>query len=193
MSTYNQSYSDYELKEATVKFEGENEIASSKVGCVGSLEETMDTRTVIKKCEGIVVKSVTKGTGSGSLKVSLHMMWPVYVKAFGMDFSNQLAPGVYAYGKNSKHRRFLLTGKVLDEDDNEKLVAYPQCSISSGKARKITNGSEEVAEMELDIAVFPDENGQGVYECMVAELEEGSEIATKWLTGLTPDLVKKTA
>ena len=88
MSTYNQSYSDYELKEATVKFEGENEIASSKVGCVGSLEETMDTRTVIKKCEGIVVKSVTKGTGSGSLKLSLHMMWPVYVKAFGMDFSN---------------------------------------------------------------------------------------------------------
>ena len=57
MASYAKVYSDYEIKESAIKFNGENEIATTKVGCVGSLTEEMDVRTVTKKCEGVVIKS----------------------------------------------------------------------------------------------------------------------------------------
>lgn len=190
MADYNQVFSDYEVKESAIKFAGEGEINATKVGCVGSLEEAMDVRTVVKKCEGIVVKSRTKGTGSGSLKVSLHMLWSLYVKAYGMIFKDKLAEGVYAYGKDSTHKEFTWMCKVLDEDDLVKYLAYPRCVISSGTVKKIENGSEEVAEIEMEIAVFPDEQGFGKYEAIESELTDDS-IKNKWLTSFNYDLVKK--
>lgn len=48
MASYAKVYSDYEIKESAIKFNGENEIATTKVGCVGSLTEEMDVRTVTK-------------------------------------------------------------------------------------------------------------------------------------------------
>ena len=189
---YNKVFSDYEVKESSIRFNDDNEISATKVGCVGSLEEAMDVKTVTKKCEGILVKSRTKGTGSGTLKVSLHMLWSLYVKAYGMVFTYKLAEGVYAYGKDSSHKEFTWTSKVLDEDDVVKYLAYPRCVISSGTAKKITNGEEEVAEIEMKIAVFPDDEGFGKYEAMESELTDDN-IKTKWLTSFNYDLVKKTA
>lgn len=189
---YNKVFSDYEVKESSIRFNDDNEISATKVGCVGSLEEAMDVKTVTKKCEGILVKSRTKGTGSGTLKVSLHMLWSLYVKAYGMVFTDKLAEGVYAYGKDSSHKEFTWTSKVLDEDDVVKYLAYPRCVISSGTAKKITNGEEEVAEIEMEIAVFPDDEGFGKYEAMESELTDDN-IKTKWLTSFNYDLVKKTA
>lgn len=188
--SYDKVFSDYEVKESAIKFDDENEIAATKVGCVGSLEEAMDVKTVTKKCEGILVKSRTKGTGSGTLKVSLHMLWSLYTKAYGMVFTDRLKEGVYAYGKDSSHKEFTWMCKVLDEDDLIKYLAYPRCVICSGTAKKITNGSEEVAEIEMDIAVFPDEQGFGKYEAMESELTDDN-IKTKWLTSFNYDLVKK--
>lgn len=190
MATYNKVFSDYEVHESAIKFNEENEIAATKVGCVGSLEEAMDVKTVTKKCEGILVKSRTKGTGSGTLKVSLHMLWSLYVKAYGMIFKDKLAEGVYAYGKDSTHKEFTWMCKVLDEDDLVKYLAYPRCVISSGTAKKIENGSEEVAEIEMEIAVFPDDEGFGKYEAMESELTDDN-IKNKWLTSFNYDLVKK--
>ena len=191
MASYVKVYSDYEIKESAIKFNGENEIATTKVGCVGSLTEEMDVRTVTKKCEGVVIKSRTRGTGTGTLTVSMHMLWSLYVKVYGMIFTDKLAEGVYGYGKDSIHPEFTWVAKVLDEDGIEKYLAYPNGVINSGTSKKIENGSDEVAEIEMTIAVSPDDQGFGKYECMASELASGSEIATKWLTSFNFELIKK--
>lgn len=101
----------------------------------------------------------------------------------------ELAKGVYAYGENSKHPEFSLTQKVLDEDGNIKFKAYPRCILSSGPSRKIENGAEEVAELEMTIDLMPDENGECMYEALESELES-EEIKQQWLTNFSLELVK---
>lgn len=185
---FEETYSEFEVKNTSMKFL-KDEAPADKIGCLGSLDETMNQKTITKKCEGVVVKTVTKGDGTGELKLSLHMRYDLYAKSYGM-VSEELKPGVYAYGKNSVHKPFCLTCEVFDEDGIEKLKAYPNCVISAGIARKVENGAEEVAEMEVTISVMPDELGNGMYEALVTEsLDE--EIKTKWLTQFTPELVKK--
>lgn len=184
---YENVYSDFEIKDSAIKFE-DDEI-STKIGCVGSFEETMNSKTITKKCEGVVTKSVTRGDGTGEIVLSLHMRYDLYLKSFGMA-SDGLVEGVYAYGQSSIHKLFSLTARVLDEDGVEKLKAYPKCTISSGKVMKIENGAEEVAEGELTIAVTPDEHGFGVYEA-IANLITDETVKSDWLTNFTPDLVQK--
>ena len=188
LKKYGKTYSSYGIKNLSVKFHKDNDIETTKFGCVGSLEDEMETKTVTKKCEGIVVKSVTKGTGYGTIKISAHINYDVFVRAYGMYFED-LAVGVYAYGKNSKHEEFTLTGEVMDEDDIKKFVAYPNCVVNSGVATKIENGAEEVAEVELEIAAFPDKQGNGKYE-VIEELSEDENIKSKWMTNFNYDLVK---
>lgn len=188
LKKYGKTYSDYEIKNTAIKFHKDNDIEATKIGCVGTLEDEMETKTVTKKCEGRVVKSRTKGTGFGTIKISAHVNYDVYVRGYGMYFT-ELSPGVFAYGKDSKHEEFTLTGEVYDEDDVKKLVAYPNCTISSGKAVKIENGAEEVAEMELEIAVCPDEQGFGKYEA-IEDMLEDENIKSKWMTSFSYDLVK---
>lgn len=184
---YKQGFSEFEIKNSSIKFASDS--TAEKVGCVGSLEETMNSKTITKKCEGVVVKSVTRGDGTGELALSLHMRYDLFLKTYGMVLET-LKDGVYAYGSNSRHESFIFTAEVLDEDGVKKLKAYPNCIVSSGMARKIENGAEEVAELELTIAVMPDEFGNGVYEA----LEDGlaDEIKTAWMTNFTSSLVQVT-
>ena len=169
-------FSEYEVRAmyATVGSD------TCEVKCIGSLEESTDVITTSKKCRGVVVKKRTRGTGNGTLKVSLHIPWKLYMTLMGMD-SDTLADGVYGYGRNSIHPEFSLTADVFDEDDVEKFKAWPKCVMNAGPANKVENGSEEVAE--------PDDNGFGHYEALSAGLAEN--IKSKWLTSFTPDLVKK--
>lgn len=183
---YNNVFSEYEIKETSIKFKGGE--AFKKLGCVGSIDESMETVTVTKKCEGTVVKSVTRGTGNGELTISLHMIYDLYVEAFGMK-DDALKDGVVGYGRSSKHKEFALVAKVKDEDGNVKFIAYPNLVVSSGIANKIENGAEEVAEIELTVAVNPDENGFGKYEAVDSLLDV--ELKGKWMTEFTPELVKK--
>lgn len=182
-------FSDYEVKETSIKFEGESE-SSDRIGCVGSMEEAMNMKTITKKCEGIITKQVTKGDGTGELKLSLHIRYEHFIKMYGMDFEG-LKEGVHAYGKNSTHRRFALTCKVLDEEDRVKYKAYPRCVVTGGKATKIENGAEEVAELEMTIGVMPDDEGNGVYEALDSELKD-ENIKAQWMSNFTPELVKET-
>lgn len=186
---YEQVYSDFEVKNSSMKFE-DDEIAT-KMGCIGSFEEAMNVKTVTKKCEGVVTKSITRGDGTGELTVSLHMRYDLYLKSFGM-VSDGLVDGVYSYGRNSQHKPFCLTCEVLDEDGVKKLKAYPNCTVSSGKAMKVTNGEEEVAEGELTIAVMPDSNGEGVYEAIESKITD-ENVKTEWLTNFSTELVQKEA
>lgn len=186
---YESVFSEFEVKNTSIKFAEDD--TAIKVGCVGSLEETMNSKTITKKCEGVVVKSVSRGDGTGELAMSLHMRYDLFLKSYGMA-SDGLKDGVYAYGQNSIHKPFCLTCEVKDEDGIKKLKAYPNCVITTGVSRKIENGAEEVAEMEITVSVMPDEFGNGMYEAIESQLQDET-IKNTWLTNFTPDLVQESA
>lgn len=179
-------FSEFEIIEQHIKVAGED--TYEDMNCVGSSEEELAVRTITKKCWGRIRKKRTRGTGDGTLKESLHVPRTVYNKIYDMT-REKLAKGVYAYGENSKHPEFSLTQKVLDEDENVKYKAYPRCILSSGPSRKIENGAEEVAELEMTIDLMPDENGECMYEALESELES-EEIKQQWLTNFSLELVK---
>jgi hypothetical protein len=154
-------FSEFEVKKLSFKFDGMTSAMS--VPCVGSIEEECEVRKVVKKCRGVVRKRSTRGTGCGTVKVSVHMPYRLFVAAFGMELDT-LADNVFAYGENSVHPSGYVAVDVFDEDGNEKLRAYPNIVASSGPARKTTNGEEEVAEVELEFEFSPDDYGNGVYE-----------------------------
>ena len=179
-------YSEFEIKEQHIKINGEESYRD--MNCVGSSEEELEVRTITKKCRGRIAKKRAQGTGNGSLKESLHVPRDVYNDIYDMTRDN-LAKGVYAYGENSRHKEFALTQKVLDEDGIVKFKAYPRCLITSGPSRKIENGAEEVAELDMTIDLMPDENGECMYEALEDELES-EEIKQQWLTNFSLELVK---
>ena len=179
-------FSEFECRKIAIKFEKEN--TYTEAGAVGSVEETMDSKTVTKKYMGVVAKTRTKGTGAGEIKLSMHMNYNMYKKTYGMELAS-LEDGVFAYGSGSVHPQFAMACEVVDEDENIKYKAYPCCIVKDGLSRKVENGGEEVAEIELTVAVMPDEYGNGMYEALADGL--GSEIKQKWMTEFTPDLVKK--
>ncbi|MBR5879007.1 MAG: hypothetical protein IKY91_05595 [Akkermansia sp.] len=179
-------FSDFELDQMGLKFADKD--AYVPVNCVGSCEETMETKVISKKCRGVVAKTRTKGTGAGSLKLTAHVPYDVYTEAYGMDLDT-LKEGVKAYGQNSRHKEFGLVMHIMDEDGNEKLKAFPKCIMTNGVTRKIENGAEEVAELELELSVMPDEFGNGLYEALVSELTDETA-KTTWMTAFTPELVQ---
>lgn len=178
-------FSEFEVKETSIRFSDEEE--ATKIGCVGTSEETLNSKVVTKKCEGRVAKTKVRGDGTGALKLSLHMKYDTFLKTYGMKVKG-LKAGVVAYGTDSIHEAFCLTQKVIDEDGNEKLKAYPNCIVTSGISRKIENGAEEVAEIELEINLMPDENGMCMYEALVDETLDAS-IKTNWITKFKPEMV----
>lgn len=176
-------FSEYEARELIVKVGDE----TCPIKCVGTLEEETEVITISKKCRGVVAKKRTRGTGSGTLKLSAHMPRDLYDTLMDMK-SEKLKPGVTAYGRSSVHPSFILTARVFDEDDKEKLKAWPCCVMNAGPASKIENGAEEVAELEVEIGYSPDENGFGHYEC---DLEDATEdVKSAWMESFTPALVK---
>lgn len=180
--------SEFEVKKIGFKFEDETEYKA--VECIGSMEEDMAVKAITKKCRGVVRKKRTKGTGEGTLKLTLHMPYDIYTTAFGMKLDS-LKEGVYGYGQNSVHKNFALVAHVEDEDGNEKMKAYPNGVMNTGVVRKIENGAEEVAELELEVGVMPDKYGNGMYETLVAEDDE--ETANEWMTAFDPDMVQVTS
>lgn len=178
-------FSEFELKQMGFKFNSAE--AYQSADCVGSSEEEMNTKVITKKCRGVAVKTVVKGDGTGTLKVSMHMPYDIYLKAYGMELDT-LIEGVHAYGQNSRHEAFSVVQDVYDEDGNRKFKAYPNCIIMTGVARKIENGAEEVAEIELEISVMPDEFGNGMYEALASGLDE--TVANQWMTAFKPELVQ---
>lgn len=183
-------FSEYELRELAFKFNDEVEATFTHADCTGSWEEECDTLTVTKNCRGTVAKKRTRGTGTGTITYSGHMPYSLWVKMYNMD-QEGLVEGVAAYGKNSRHREMTVVAKVLDEDGNIKYKAYPKV-VANTMSRSVENGSEEVAEVEIEFGFMPDDNENGLYEATEADL--GSDTAglkTKWMTAWTPELMMK--
>lgn len=179
-------FSDFELDQFGVKFKGEETYAS--VNCMGALEEEMESKVITKSCRGIVFKKIVKGTGNGTLKIKAHIPWAVYTEFYGMSLDT-LIKGVKAYGKNSIHKGFAAVAHVMDEDGEEKFKAYPNCVVETGTVRKIENGAEEVAELELEASTMPDEYGNGMYEVLASELED-EDVKAQWMTAFDPEMVQ---
>lgn len=180
-------FSRYEIKNSAIKIDGEAKPVV--LNCVGSLEEELNVKTISKSCEGAVKKQRTRGDGTGTLTISLHIPYSLYQKVYGM-ITDGLVKGVSAYGRNSIHKQFTYLGVVKDEDGNELLVAYPCCIATSGPTSSIENGAEEVTEMELEVGLMPDEYDNCKYEAMVSELTGSSVTREKWLTEFTPSMVQ---
>lgn len=179
-------FSEYELRKMGIKTKDSE--AYKSADCVGSCEEELDTRIISKKCRGITVKKVVKGAGTGKLKLSMHIPYDIYTDVYGMDIDT-LIEGVKGYGTSSIHKEFAIVQDVFDEDGTEKFKAYPKCVIETGVARKIENGGEEVAEIELEVSLMPDDYGQCMYEALAADLKDET-VKTTWMTAFTPALVQ---
>lgn len=179
-------FSEYELREMGIKFKSDD--AYKTASCVGSCEEEMEAKVVSKSCRGVVVKKKVKGTGAGTLSVSMHCPWEIYNQFYGMTLDT-LIDGVKAYGQNSIHEAFSIVQHVFDEDGVEMFKAYPNCILESGKKAKTENGAEEVAEIELEISIMPDEHGNGMYHVLASELKDET-VKNTWMTAFTPELVQ---
>ena len=180
-------FSDFEVDKIGFQFKGSDTYLTAE--CIGTYEEGMDSRVVTKKCRGIVKKKIVKGAGTGVLKITAHIPYDIYTEMYGMNLDS-LIEGVKGYGTNSVHPTFGLVAHVTDEDGVEKFKAYPNCVIETGKATKTENGAEEVAELEFEVAVSPDDYGQGVYEALADDIDD--TVAAQWMTAFTPELVQKT-
>lgn len=186
---YKGVFSDFEVDRVNMRFDTEGEKGTPKeMNCIGSLEEELESRTKQKKCRGRVERTITSGTGNGNLKLSLHCPYELYTELYGMN-TGEFAKAVMSYGEGSVHPEGVLTCRVKDEDGEVKYKAYPRVVCSSAKAAKIRNGEDEVAEIELDFAILPDENGKGMYEVLASKTTP--EIAEKWMTDFSADLIKK--
>ena len=186
MAKYESVFSEFEIKNASIKFTDSESF--TKLGCVGSADDELEVKVVTKSCEGVVVKSVARGAGNGTLNMSLHMKYSLYAEALGMQLEN-LKDGVMAYGKNSKHKEFTLVAEIYDEDGNKKLVAYPKCVMASAPSATIENGAEEVAEIEMEINLFADDLGNCKYEAIVGALTE--DISEQWMSNWSQELVQQ--
>ena len=191
MNEFRQSDFSYaEVKEVSFLF-NEDTVAES-VTCIGSSELELETRTITKKCGVKVQKSRTKATGNGTDKLNIRIPWDLYVTMFAMD-QEGLEEGVTAYGEESLHPTFTYCKRTLDEDGEEMLIAHPNATIKSNQTVKIDNSAEDIAAVDLEIAIMPDEYGNGTYQTVVKDLPEGSQIAKTWMTNFTPELVQKSA
>ena len=167
--------------------------AYKSADCVGTFEEELDVKVVTKMCRGVQVKTRPRGAGTGTVTISAHIPYDIYCAMYDMDGRDDLVDGVQGYGSNNFHKEFSIVADVYDEDGNELLLAYPRCIIQTGPNTNIENGAEEVAEIEVEISLMPDDNGYCRYECVVADLADQSPITpTKWMNSFTSEMVKKT-
>lgn len=178
------NFCEFEVKKSSIKIKGEE--AFNVIGCVGSMEESFGTKTIKKKCEGKVKEQRTVPDGSGELKLSLHMKWKAYVETFNLA-RTELKEGVYAYG-SKMHQTFEFVCEALDMDGNVKYKAYPNCTVTNGIARKVENGGEEVAEIELTIGLAADEHNECMYEAPEEEITDET-VKEKWMTNWSRELI----
>lgn len=177
-------FSEYLVKKTSIKFNGES--VYSSMDCVGTNEEELNTKVITKKCRGVVAKTRVIPTGDGTLKLSLHVPYDIFCKAWNLSNAD-MKQGVYKYGQDSRHPEFTLVQLVEDEDGNQKYKAYPRCIIQTGITRKVENGAEEVALSDIEISIMPDENGNALYEALAENMT--TELQNAWLTSWSVALV----
>lgn len=164
--------------------------SGTSFGCVGSIEGETESLVKALKAGADILKEITKPNKMVLKVVVANVPVPVARDVFGLSNTN-LKPGVYAYGTNSRGKKFILTADVIDEfEDVTKMIAFPNCSTATGfKIQTIENGTEEVANIEFEITVLKDVAGELYYEALVPELDDET-VKTQWHTQFTRALVE---
>lgn len=177
------------INNASVQFkDGSTHRAGTSMGCIGSIEGETEITTKQLKCGAVILKEISKPNKT-TLTVTLADV-PVDVarEVYGLS-NDDLKPGVYSYGTDSKGAEFIFTGDVLDDfEEVTKLIAFPKCTTATGFQISVDNGADEVANIEFELTALPDEHGKIVYEALTAELEDAT-IAQQWHTAFTRELV----
>lgn len=177
-------FNEFAVKKGSIMFDGET--TASSFGCIGTLERSLDMKTITKQCEGITTKTKGKPTGTGTVKVSAHV--PVGIARKLMNMVNTgLKPGVYGYS-TSILKNFTFTSVVLNEDDEIMYQSYMNCGMTSMPTVKIDNAATSVAEVEFEFSFAKDTNGFPFYEAFETEIDDA--IKTAWLTAFNSTLVK---
>ena len=179
-------FSEYEVQQMYIKDLSEQSGSYAEASCVGSSQEELDTKVVTKSCRGVVRKKRVRGAGTGRLTLKLHVPRAIYNKMYAMSHTS-LTTGVYGYGEKSVHPELAITQKVMDEDGVVKLKAYPRCIVENGPNRPIENGAEEVAELDLELSLMPDDYGFCMYEALASE---ATAIADTWMTAFTSSMAQ---
>lgn len=178
-------FSEYECDQLGVKVSGETE--AYLWDCVGELSVTKDLMKTTKKCRGVVEKSRTREAGTGTIKVKAHWPMALLMRLQAMKVDG-LKDGIYASGDGCIHPEVCITAQMRDEDGKIKYKAYPRASLTSEVEDAITNGDEEVAELELEFTYMKDTKGYGEYQAVESELDTAT--ADKWMAEFTPELAQ---
>jgi hypothetical protein len=189
MTTVIQEFDAVSIKNASIQFlENGVQQAGTKFGLLGNIEGETEGIEIVKKAEGIEVKRKFKPTKM-NLTASGHIPVKVARDFFGLK-TEGLKPGVWAYGTLSKGKDFVFTADVIDEfEDIVKLIAFSNCSNTTGFKIAIENGADEVAMLEIEFAALTDELGNFYYEALVDELADAT-VATQWHTKFDTALVE---
>lgn len=179
MFTPDDVYSYYECDQLAIKVAGDE--SYTRDDCVGSLNVERETKTVTKKCRGVVKKRKTKPTGNGTVTLKMHIKMALYRRIHAMT-NEGLQPGVYAFDNTKSMPELALTARVKDEDDNIMFLGYPRCKVEEINALEIENGAEEVAELEMKLSYMPDDYNKGEYQALEVELTGDVLTPSNWMT-----------
>lgn len=163
-----------------------------KFGCIGQLESETEIIEIVKRCAGVEVKKKGKPQ-KATVTVTAHVPVSVFRKYYGLK-SDGLKAGVYSYGTDSKGLNFTYTADVIDEfEDVTKMIAFVNCSSTSGLKFTIENGADEVALLEFEFTSLPNDDRQIYYETIIDELEgeDKTDILENWHKQFTPELVNE--
>ncbi|TDR51732.1 phage tail protein [Paenilisteria rocourtiae] len=172
-----------------IKFDGDT--ASTPFGCTGSVEGETELLELVKKCEGVEVKKRSTPQKM-TLTISAHIKVAVLRDIYGLS-NEGLQVGVYAYGADSMSKPFVLTADVIDEfEDVTKLIAFPNCTSSTGLKITVENGADEVAEVEIEFTAMIDDYRKCYYDAFIDELTPATadEYVELWHTNFTSAMTR---
>lgn len=171
-------YSFFECDQFAMKVDGDE--GYTRDDCIGSIEVERETKTVTKKCRGVVKKRKTKPTGNGTITLKMHIKLELYRKINAMT-NEGLQPGVYAFDNTASMPEASCVARVKDEDDNIMFLGYPRCKVEEINKLSIENGAEEVAEVEMKLSYMPDDYNKGEYHALADELTGDVLTSENWM------------
>lgn len=190
MSTIIKEFDAISIKNSSIQYlntEGQEE--GEPFGSIGSISGSTVLKELVKIVEGTEAKKRVKPEKM-ELTISAHVPVSVVRRLYGIT-NDELKAGVYSYSIDAKGDEFVYTADVIDEfEDVTKLIAFPRCISATGLQFNIENGASEVAEMELTLTAYKDENGKLMYEAFVGEVTD-EDVKTAWHSSFTPELVQE--
>lgn len=164
-------FSEFKIHNLLFKLKSGSSFTS--FGCTGSLERSYEVQTITKSCEGVVVKTVTKPTGAGTLTISAHALVNAIREMQAMVTANNVA----AQGTDT-FPSFELKCEVENEDGEVMYQHYPNCSLSEAPTVTIDNSADEVGEVEYSVGLAVDDEGYLFYEAFAEDLSGSTTIQT---------------